>query len=132
MKVVRIMLLFRQGIREIRRLVHPHGVIHVKMGKQRIESNVTEALWGFAVLFIVCYVIVAMALAFTGVDMVTSFTAAAACITNTGPGFGQVGPAGNYESLPAMAKSVLVFAMILGRLEIYTFFVLLVPEFWRN
>lgn len=132
MKVVRIMLLFRQGIREIRRLVHPHGVIHVKMARQRISSSVTEALWGFAVLFMVCYVIIAMLLAFTGVDMVTSFTAAAACITNTGPGFGQVGPADNYASLPEMAKSVLIFGMILGRLEIYTFFVLLVPEFWRN
>jgi len=132
MKVVRIMLLFRQGTREIRRLVHPHGIIHVKMGNQRIPSNVTEALWGFAVLFMVCYIIVAILLAFTGVDMVTAFTAAAACITNTGPGFGSVGPADNYASLPDMAKSVLVFAMILGRLEIYTFFVLLVPEFWRD
>lgn len=132
MKVVRILLLFRQGMREIYRLVHPHGVIHVKMGHQRITSNVTQALWGFAVLFMVCYVMIAILLAFTGVDMMTSFTAAAACITNTGPGFGLVGPADNYESLPAMAKSVLIFGMILGRLEIYTFFVLLVPEFWRN
>jgi trk system potassium uptake protein TrkH len=102
------------------------------MGNQRIASGITEALWGFAVLFMVCYVIVAMLLAFTGVDMVTAFTAAAACITNTGPGFGQVGPAGNYASMPDMAKSVLIFGMILGRLEIYTFFVLLVPEFWRD
>jgi len=132
MKVVRIMLLFRQGQREIRRLVHPHGVIHVKMGSHRISSDVTEALWGFAVLFIVCYIIIATLVAFTGVDIVTSFTSAAACITNTGPGFGQVGPAGTYQSMPAMAKEVLIFGMILGRLEIYTFFVLLVPEFWRD
>ena len=132
MKVVRILLLFRQGMREIRRLVHPHGVIHVKMGSHRISSKVTEALWGFAVLFIVCYIIVATLLAFSGVDMVTSFTAAAACITNTGPGFGAVGPAGTYADLPEMAKSVLIFGMILGRLEIYTFFVMLVPEFWRD
>ncbi|WP_100266551.1 TrkH family potassium uptake protein [Mariprofundus ferrinatatus] len=132
MKVVRILLLFRQGMREIRRLVHPHGVIHVKMGSQRISSKVTEALWGFAVLFIVCYIIIATLLAFTGVDIVTSFTAAAACITNTGPGFGEVGPSGTYAGLPDMAKSVLIFGMILGRLEIYTFFVLLVPEFWRD
>ncbi len=132
MKVVRIMLLFRQGMREIRRLVHPHGVIHVKMGQRRISSNITEALWGFAVLFIVCYIILAALLAFSGVDMVTAFTAAAACITNTGPGFGGVGPVANYQSLPEMAKSVLIFGMILGRLEIYTFFVLLVPEFWRD
>ncbi|MDX8406977.1 MAG: potassium transporter TrkG, partial [Mariprofundaceae bacterium] len=132
MKVVRIMLLFRQGMREIRRLVHPHGVIHVKMGNHRIPPDVTEALWGFAVLFIVCYILIATLLAFTGVDIVTAFTAAAACITNTGPGFGQVGPADNYQSLPALAKEVLIFGMILGRLEIYTFFVLLVPEFWRK
>jgi len=132
MKVVRILLLFRQGVREIRRLVHPHGVIHVKMGRHRITPDVTEALWGFAVLFVVCYVIVAVLVAISGVDMVTAFTAAAACNTNTGPGFGQVGPAGNYESLPDMAKSVLIFAMLLGRLEIYTFFVLLLPEFWRD
>ncbi len=132
MKVVRIMLLFRQGMREIRRLVHPHGVIHVKMGNRRIPPNITEALWGFAVLFIVCYIIMSVLLAFTGVDMVTAFTATAACITNTGPGFGDVGPASTYQSLPQMAKGVLSFGMILGRLEIYTFFVLLVPEFWRD
>jgi len=132
MKVVRILLLFRQGLREIRRLVHPHGVIHVKMGKHRITPDVTEALWGFAVLFIVCYLVIATLVAISGVDMVTAFTAAAACITNTGPGFGQVGPADNYASLPDMAKSVLIFGMLLGRLEIYTFFVLLIPEFWRD
>jgi len=70
MKVVRILLLFRQGLREIHRLVHPHGVIHVKMGSQRVTEDVTQALWGFAVLFLVCYCIVAILLAFTGVDMV--------------------------------------------------------------
>ena len=132
LKIVRIMLLFRHGMREIYRLVHPHGVIHVKMGRIRIPSNVTEALWGFTVLFIVCYVVIATLLTFTGVDIVTAFTATAACMTSTGPGFGQVGPASNYQTLPDLAKSALIFGMILGRLEIYTFFVLLVPEFWRD
>jgi len=97
-----------------------------------MSPGVTEALWGFAVLYLVCYMILAILLAFTGVDMVTAFSAAAACITNTGPGFGSVGPAGNYASMPEMAKSVLIFGMLLGRLEIYTFFVMLVPEFWRD
>ncbi|EAU55019.1 TrkH family potassium uptake protein [Mariprofundus ferrooxydans] len=132
MKVVRILLLFRQGLREIRRLVHPHAVIHVKMGRLRMSSEVTEALWGFAVLYLVCYIMLAILVAFTGVDMVTAFSAAAACITNTGPGFGSVGPSGTYASMPEMAKSVLIFGMLLGRLEIYTFFVMLVPEFWRD
>jgi len=132
MKVIRVLLLFRQGMREIRRLIHPHGVIHVKINDQSIDGPVVQALWGFFVLYMVCYAIITILLAFTGVDMLTSLTAAAACITNTGPGFGDVGPASTYASLPDAAKAVLMFGMILGRLEIFTFFVLLVPEFWRK
>ncbi|MDQ6988917.1 MAG: potassium transporter TrkG, partial [Mariprofundaceae bacterium] len=132
MKVVRVLLLFRQGKREIRRLIHPHGVIHVKIGEQRVQGTVVEALWGFFVLYMVCFAIVATLVAMSGVDLTTSISAAAACITNTGPGFGDVGPASTYASLPDTAKGVLMFGMILGRLEIFTFFVLLVPEFWRK
>jgi len=132
MKVVRALLLFRQGMREIRRLIHPHAVIPVKMGGKSIQDNVVQALWGFFVLYIACYAVIAILVALSGVDMLTSLSAAAACITNTGPGFGGVGPASTYAELPAAAKGVLLFAMILGRLEIFTFFVLLVPEFWRK
>jgi trk system potassium uptake protein TrkH len=132
MKVVRAMLLFRQGMREIRRLIHPHAIIQVKMGDKSLQDNVVQALWGFFVLYIVCYVIIATLVAFSGVDMLTALSAAAACITNTGPGFGDVGPASTYASLPDAGKSALLFGMILGRLEIFTFFVLLVPEFWRR
>jgi len=132
MKVVRFLLLFRQGLREIHRLIHPHAIVHVKMGETRVSGSVVQAVWGFFVLFIVCYAIVAVLLACTGVDMITSLTAAAACITNTGPGFGTVGPASTYADLPDAGKGILMFAMILGRLEVFTFFVLLVPEFWRK
>lgn len=132
MKVVRVYLLFRQGMREIRRLIHPHAVIHVKIGKQSLPEQVVQGLWGFFALYLVCYAIIAILLAFTGVDMLTALSATAACLTNTGPGFGEVGPASNYAGLPAAAKGVLMFGMILGRLEIFTFFVLLVPEFWRK
>ncbi|MDQ6950736.1 MAG: potassium transporter TrkG [Mariprofundales bacterium] len=132
MKVVRVLLLFRQGLREVRRLIHPHGVIHVKLGSSSLTPSVMQSLWGFFVLYMVCFGVVAILVAATGVDMATSISAAAACITNTGPGFGQVGPADNYLMLPDGAKAALIFAMILGRLEIFTFFVLLVPEFWRK
>ncbi len=132
MKVVRVMLLFRQGMREIRRLIHPHAIIQVKMGRKSLPDSVVQALWGFFVLYVVCYIVIATFVAFTGVDMLTALSAAAACLTNTGPGFGGVGPASTYASLPDTAKSVLLFGMILGRLEIFTFFVLLVPEFWRK
>jgi len=130
MKVVRVLLLFRQGIREIRRLIHPHAIIHIKVGEHSVTGPVVQALWGFFVLYIVCYSVIAILLAMTGVDMVTALSATAACLTNTGPGFGEVGPASNYATLPDAAKSILMFGMILGRLEIFTFFVLLIPEFW--
>ncbi|MDX8381480.1 MAG: TrkH family potassium uptake protein [Ghiorsea sp.] len=132
MKVVRVLLLFRQGLREVRRLIHPHAVIHVKIGKQSVNGSVVEALWGFFVLYMVCFAVIAILVAASGVDIETAISASAATITNTGPGFGSVGPASNYASLPDMAKTVLMFGMVLGRLEIFTFFVLLVPEFWRE
>ncbi len=132
MKVVRVLLLFRQGIGEIRRMIHPHAIIYIKLGEQTVESSVVQAVWGFFVLYIVCYVLISVMLALTGVDMLTAMSATAACLTNTGPGFGAVGPAENYSGLPVMGKAVLMFAMLLGRLEIYTFFVLLIPEFWRK
>jgi len=132
MKVVRVLLLFRQGMREVRRLIHPHGVIHVKLGESSLSFPVMQSLWGFFVLYIFCFFVVAIVVAAFGVDMLTAFAASAACITNTGPGFGAVGPASNYLALPDGAKAALMFAMILGRLEIFTFFALLVPEFWRK
>ncbi len=132
MKVVRVLLLFRQGMREIRRLIHPHAIIHVKIGEHSVSGPVVQALWGFFVLYMVCYSVIAILLAMTGVDMMTALSATAACLTNTGPGFGEVGPASNYASLPDAAKGILMFGMVLGRLEIFTFFVLLVPEFWRK
>ncbi len=132
MKMVRAILLFRQGMREVQRLIHPHAVVPVKLGGAIVSGPVVEALWGFFVLYIVCFVAVAIMVALSGVDMLTALSASAACMTNTGPGFGGVGPAGNYAALPTAAKSVLMFGMILGRLEVFTFFVLLVPEFWRR
>ncbi|MDX8395361.1 MAG: TrkH family potassium uptake protein [Mariprofundaceae bacterium] len=132
MKVVRVLLLFRQGMREIKRLIHPHAVIQVKIGETSVTGSVVQALWGFFVLYMVCFGVIAILVAFTGVDITTSLSSAAACMTNTGPGFGQVGPASTYASLPDAAKAVLMFGMILGRLEIFTFFVLLVPAFWKR
>ncbi len=132
MKMIRVLLLFRQGLREVHRLIHPHAVLPIKLNGMNVSGSVVEALWGFFVLYIVCFMLIAILVALSGVDMLTALTASAACITNTGPGFGSVGPAGNYASLPDFAKAVLMFGMVLGRLEIFTFFVLLVPEFWRK
>ena len=130
MKVIRIMLLYRQASREIRRLIHPHAIIPVKIGGRKTSANVMDAVWGFFFLYVASFVMITIALNGVGVDPVTAYAAAAACITNLGPGLGDV--SANYASLSSTAKVILSFAMLMGRLEIFTLLVLFTPEFWRN
>jgi trk system potassium uptake protein TrkH len=130
MKVIRIMLLYRQAIREIQRLIHPHAVIPVKIGGVKTSPTVMDAVWGFFFLYVASFVMITIALNGVGVDPVTAYAAAAACITNLGPGLGEV--SSNYASLNATAKLILSFAMLMGRLEIFTLLVLFSPSFWRH
>ncbi|MDT8375261.1 MAG: potassium transporter TrkG [Mariprofundaceae bacterium] len=130
LKIVRALLLFRQGKREVRRLIHPSAIIPVKIGDSSLGTPIVQAVWGFFVLYMACYGTISVLVAFTGVDMITAITATGACLTNAALGYGEV--SSNFADLPDTAKFVLMFAMILGRLEIFTFFVLLVPEFWRK
>jgi trk system potassium uptake protein TrkH len=130
MKVIRIILLYRQSIREIHRLIHPSAVIPVKIGGQKTSATVMDAVWGFFFLYIASFAVITVVLNATGTDSVTAFSAAAACITNLGPGLSEVGE--NYASLNNAAKLVLSLAMLMGRLEIYTLLVLFTPMFWRD
>jgi trk system potassium uptake protein TrkH len=132
MKVMRIMLLFKQSYQELFRLIHPRSVSHVKMGRTVVKSDVISGVWGFAFLWVGLLVLAAFVVASTGVDVVTSFAASLACIGNIGPGIGGVGPTDNFAWMPDAAKWVLTFCMVLGRLEIYTVIILFVPEFWRK
>jgi trk system potassium uptake protein TrkH len=129
MKVIRIMLLYRQASREISRLIHPHAVIPVKIGGRKTSPTVMDAVWGFFFLYVASFVLITIALNGVGVDPVTAYAAAAACITNLGPGLGDV--SSNYASLGPAAKIILSFAMLMGRLEIFTLLVLFSPAFWR-
>jgi trk system potassium uptake protein TrkH len=130
MKVIRIMLLYRQAIREILRLIHPKAVIPVKIGGRKTSTTVMDAVWGFFFLYVASFVMITIALNGVGVEPVTAYAAAAACITNLGPGLGDV--SANYASLNSAAKLILSFAMLLGRLEIFTLLVLFTPSFWRH
>ncbi len=129
-KVVRFLLLIKQGIREIERLIHPSAQIPVRIGGKSVNHRVVDAVWGFFSLYVASFVIMYLMLAATGLDLMTSFSAVAACINNLGPGLAQVGP--HYAGLPDPAKWILCFAMLLGRLEIFTLLVLLTPTFWQR
>jgi trk system potassium uptake protein TrkH len=130
MKVIRFVLLFKQGIREISRLVHPNAQIPVKVGNKAMPERVIEAVWGFFATYVGCFTVMMLVLLATGLDQVTAFSAVAACLNNLGPGLGEVGY--HYGDINDTAKWVLSMAMILGRLEIFTLLVLLTPAFWRR
>ena len=130
MKVIRFLLLFKQGIREISRLVHPNAQIPVKVGNKAMPERVVEAVWGFFATYVGCFTVMMLVLLASGLDQVTAFSAVAACLNNLGPGLGEVGY--HYGDINDTAKWVLSMAMILGRLEIFTLLVLLSPAFWRR
>ncbi len=130
-KIIRVLLIFLQSVREIRRLIHPAGIFQIKLGKDMVPDRVIEAVWGFFSAYV--FVFLALLCGFlllTQADFVTGFSAVAASMTNLGPGLGEV--AGNYQAVPAQGKWLLILAMILGRLEVFTLLVLLAPAFWRR
>jgi trk system potassium uptake protein TrkH len=129
-KVIRLLLLVKQGMREITRLVHPSAHIPVRIGAKTVDSRVVEAVWGFFALYVASFTVMYLALASTGLDLMTAFSAVAASINNLGPGLAGVGP--HYAEMHDPGKWILCFAMLLGRLEIFTLLVLLTPAFWRR
>ncbi len=130
LKMYRVLLIFRQGMREVRRLIHPNGVFHIKFGGRLVPDRAVDAVWGFFSVYLICFVaMVAVLFAFSELDFLSAFSAVAANLNNLGPGLGEVSL--NYQSLPDATKWVLMLAMLLGRLEIFTLLVVLTPEYWR-
>ena len=130
MKVIRFLLLLKQGAREVMRVIHPNGVIPIKIGRMAIPDRVIDAVWGFFAAYVAIFVVILLVLMLTGLDQISAFSATAACLNNLGPGLNEVGL--NYAGLEDPAKWILSFAMMLGRLEIFTLLVLLSPAFWRR
>ena len=130
MKVIRILLIFKQGFREVQRLIHPKAVIPVKLGRNPVPDRVIESVWGFFAVYVMAFMLMLLALLASGLDIITAFSAVGACINNLGPGLANV--AENYGHLPGTAKWILCLAMLLGRLEVFTLLVLFTPMFWRR
>jgi trk system potassium uptake protein TrkH len=130
-KMIRVLLIFLQGQREIRRLIHPNGVFPIKLGNKKVPDRVVEAVWSFFAAYVFIFLtMVCLVMALSELDFTTAFSAVGACLNNLGPGLGEV--ALNYQSLPDTVTWLLMFTMLLGRLEIFTLLVLLTPAFWRR
>lgn len=129
LKVIRVILLYKQGVREIRRLLHPNALMTIKLGKKAVPDSVINAVWGFLSLYILVFLILYLALLATGLEPISAFSAVLSCLNNLGPGLSQV--ASDYAIVSDPGKLILCFAMLLGRLELFTLLVLFSRHFWR-
>jgi trk system potassium uptake protein TrkH len=129
-KVIRIILLYRQWRREIVRLIHPNAMLPLKLGGKPVSDSVSNAVWAFFSLYMLSFAVLGVVMSATGEDWVTAFSAVAACLNNLGPGLGEV--AQNYSSVSVPGKWILSFSMLLGRLELFTLLVLFSAAFWRS
>ena len=112
------------------RLIHPNAQVTVKVGKLPVNNSIIDAVWGFFAAYVALFVLMMLVLMFNGLDQITAFSAIAATINNLGPGLGDV--SANYANLTDFNKLLLCFSMLIGRLEIFTLSVLLMPAFWRK
>ncbi|HKY91092.1 MAG TPA: TrkH family potassium uptake protein [Nevskiaceae bacterium] len=129
-KVVRLMLFVRQAFREIQRLLHPAAQLSIKLDNRTVDDSVVYAVGGFFSVYIGMTIVLSFAMMATGLDPVTAFSAVAACINNAGPGLGEI--ASSMASVSIAGKWILIFSMLLGRLEIFTLLIVFTPSFWKR
>jgi trk system potassium uptake protein TrkH len=131
-KVIRIVSLWRLGLNEMKLLARPQGVFSLRLGQQTLKKDIVYSIGGFFFLYVLVLLATTLVIGSGGNDILTSFSGALVTVGNIGPGFGRIGPTHNYAFLPAYVKWYLGFAMLAGRLEIYTVLMLLTPGFWRD
>ena len=132
-KIFRVQILFQFFSNQIKKIIYPHGIFNLTYQKQNIDDKFMSSVISFIYLYIIIFFIVTALLSLTGLDFVTSISAAATSISNVGPGLGEtIGPNGNFSNLSDYSKWVLSLTMILGRLELFAILVLFLPSFWRK
>lgn len=130
-KMIRVLMIYLQGMRELKRLIHPNGVFPMKLGSNPVPDRLVEAVWSFFSVYVIIFLMmVSLVMLADDIDFITAFSAVGACLNNLGPGLGDV--ALNYQSLSPTVKWMLMVTMMLGRLEIFTLLVLLTPAYWRR
>jgi len=131
-KMIRTLLLYKQANRELFRMLHPQSVSAIKISDRVIPNNVVFSVLGFIFLYFMSVVVLTFALMASGLDFITSSSAIIATINNAGPGLNAVGPAGNFGVLTDFQIWICSFAMLLGRLEVFSLLILFTPSFWRK
>ncbi|QQS36801.1 MAG: TrkH family potassium uptake protein [Ignavibacteriales bacterium] len=131
-KFARHYLLLRNGLLELKRLIHPRAVIPVRFNGKAVNQEIISNVQAFFILYILLFVLGSVLLSLLGLDFLTAAGAVATCIGNVGPGMGVVGPVSNFADLPGLSKWILSFFMLVGRLELFTVLILLSTSFWKK
>jgi trk system potassium uptake protein TrkH len=131
-KVIRVMVVIKAMLHQVRRHIRPRSVDALKVGESAISDDIIRGVTVMFLVFISTFAFGAVALLMMGLNMQTSLTASIACIGNIGPGLGAVGPSGNYADIPAVGKLLLSVLMLVGRLEVFTALSLFAPGLWRD
>lgn len=131
-KMIRAQILYKQVYREMKKLLHPNGVMPTKLGGMVVPNKIIYAVLAFLFIYVASIVSLTLVMTASGLDVITAFSAIVAMINNTGPGLNQVGPATNYAVLTDFQTWVCTFTMLLGRLELFTLLILFTPAFWRK
>lgn len=131
-KIMRIVLLLKNGYYELKRMIHPHAVIPVKFNKHSVDSKIVTNVLAFFMLYLAIFFVSTVMISLIVPDLETAMGAVATCLGNIGPGLGNVGPADNFFHIHPIGKWFLSFLMLLGRLELFTILVIFSPSFWKN
>jgi len=131
-RMIRTIILLKQARLELFKFIHPNAVKSLKIGNNVINNDIVTSVTGFIFLYFMCIVILVFTLLFSGLDFITAFSAIIASFNNAGPGLNQVGPTTNYSSLSDFQTAVCTFAMLLGRVQIFSIIILFLPEFWKK
>lgn len=131
-KMIRWMILVRNGSREIRQIIHPRAIIPVRIGERVVEQGILQTVLSFFILYLFIFATGGLILSLLGLDLLSALGASIACLGNIGPGWGNFGPTENFAQIPYIGKWVLILLMMLGRLEVFTVLIIFAPSFWKD
>ncbi|MGL1887950.1 MAG: TrkH family potassium uptake protein [Reichenbachiella sp.] len=131
-KIVRHLILFKNSVLELKRLLHPSAVIPVRFNRKAVHKDITFNILAFIMIYISIFALGSIMMAWIGVDFMTAISSVATSLGNIGPGLGDVGPVDHFGSIPVLGKWFLSLLMLLGRLELFTVLILFTPFFWRK
>lgn len=131
-KEIRIHLMFKQIYKEFYHLIHPRAIIYIKVEDKILSKEILESIWTFIFLALIIWILSSIILAASGLDIITSLSSVASALNNVGPALGKAGPIETYAFFPNLAKWILIFCMLIGRLEYYTVLVLFIPALWKK